>query len=574
MLDKRLLKEVKAKPLYITLSIFHSVFNSAFIILNAYLLAFIVNSVFIKKVDNIKIFILLFILNAGIKAIVNMLIEYFIKNYSETIKDNMKINLFSFMICSNPFKLKSINSGEVLTLLTEGMEMLTPYYSQYIIQVFASIIAPLMICISVLFTDRLSALIMLITYPLIPLFMTLIGYKSKEANEKQYRKLNILNSHFLELLQGLRTLKIFGRSKLQEHKVFQLSESFRKATMDVLKISFLSALVLETTAAISTAVVAVNLGLRLVYGKIDFFNAFFILVITPEFYIPLRQLGLKFHSSLNAKVSIDKIEDLEKALGSDDDLLHNLKEKNRLEIEVKNLNYSHESTETLNNISFKINSGEKIALVGESGSGKSTLINLLSGFLKAQDNMIFINGKDTNQLNPYSYRDLLALVPQFPHIFNMSIEDNILLGNKNLDYKDFLKICRLTKVDQFTEKYKNKYKTLIGDGEAVAVSGGEKQRISLARALAKNASFIIMDEPTSALDPDTEELVPELIFTHLRDTTIFISSHRLNIIKKADKILVLKDGSLIEMGNHEELIKNKGIYYNMASASEEKHENI
>jgi ATP-binding cassette, subfamily C, bacterial CydD len=576
MLNKRLLKEVKAKPSYSPLSIIHGVFNSAFTILNAYLLAFVVNSVFIKKVelDHIKIYIFLLLLNAIIRAVVGMLIEYFIKNHSEVIKDTIKNKIFHLIISSNPFKLKSKKPGEVLTLLTEGMEMLTPYYSQYITQVFASVIVPLMICISVLFVDRLSALIMLITYPLIPLFMTLIGYKSKEVNEKQWIKLNTLNSHFLELLQGLRTLKIFGRDKFQELKVFQLSESFGKAVMDVLKISFLSALVLETAAAISTAVIAVNLGLRLVYGKIDFFNAFFVLVITPEFYIPLRQLGLKFHSSLNAKVAIDNIENLEKAFSFENNSLHKLIEKDSLEIEIKNLNYSYESIETLNNISFKINYGEKIALVGESGCGKSTLISLLTGFLKTQDNMIFINGKDINQLNTNSYRDMLALVPQFPHIFNMSIEDNIMLGSKNVDYNDFLNICRLTKVDQFAEAFINKYKTFIGDGEAVAVSGGERQRISLARALIKKANFIIMDEPTSALDPDTEELVPELIFNHLKNTTALISSHRLNIIKNADKILVLKGGSIVETGSHEELIKNKGLYYNMVAASKEKYENI
>jgi ATP-binding cassette, subfamily C, bacterial CydD len=572
MLNKRLLKEVEAKSLYIPLSIFHAVFNSISVVLNAYLLALIVNAVFIEKVTagHIKVFLLLFLLNAGIRVILNMLMEYFIKNQSEAIKYNIKKNTFRLIICSNPFKLKNKKSGEVLTLLNEGMEMLTPYYSQYIPQAFASIIVPLIICISVLFVDRLSALLMLITYPLIPTFMTLIGYKSKEVNEKQWEKLNALNSHFLELLQGLRTLKIFGRSKLQEEKVFILSENFRKVTVAVLRISFLSALVLETVSTLSTAVVAVNLGLRLVYGKINFLNAFFVLVITPEFYAPLRQLGLKFHSSLNAKVAIDKIENLEKSLSCENTLPGKLQEKNNIEIEVKNLNYCHDSIETLNNISFKINSGEKIALVGESGSGKSTLINLLSGFLKAQDNMIFINGKDINHINMDCYRDMIALVPQFPHIFNMSIEDNILLGSRDLDYKNFLNICRLTKVNQFAECFKNRYKTLIGNGEAITISGGEKQRISLARALVKKVEFIILDEPTSALDPDTEELVPELIFTHLRNTTVLISSHRLNTIKKADRILVLKSGSLIEMGSHEELMKNKCLYYNMIATSEEK----
>lgn len=572
MLNKRLIKEARIKRLYIPANIVHSILNSIFIIINAYLLALVVDGVFIKKqsFQAVKMHILLFLLNAAIKSIFNFFIDNTVKKLSEHIKENIKKNTFNLIVSANPYKVKEQKNGELINILTEGSEMLTPYYSQYIPQFFASVIVPILICIFVAFKDPLSALIMLVTYPLIPFFMALIGYKSKEKNEQQWKKLTTLSSHFLDMLQGLRTLKVFGRSKIQVEKIYEISENYRRSTMDVLKVSFLSALVLETTAAISTAVVSVNLGLRLVYNKIDFFTAFFILVITPDFYIPLRQLGVKFHSSLNGQVAIEKVSAIEKVLSSDSHAAQEpLKAEKIASVEVKNLSFSHADKEALHNVSFKIISNEKIALVGDSGSGKSTLVNILSSFLKPEDNTVFINGININSLDKKYYLQKLAIVPQFPHIFNMSIEDNILLGN-SISKEEFLNICRLTRVSDFAEKFKNKYKTVIGEGEDIAISGGEKQRIALARALVKKADIIILDEPTSALDPETEELLSRVINNILENKIVLIAAHRLNTIKSADNIFVLNNGFLIESGKHEELLKKKGKYYNMIKLAEEK----
>lgn len=566
MINKRLLKESRIKKQYIPISVISSMFNSIFIIFNAYLLALIVDSIFIKhkSLENIKIYLLLFLVNALVKSIFNYFIEGFIKKYSEEIKEAIKNNVFKNIILSNPIKVKEQKLGDLLNLLTEGTEMLTAYYSQYIPQVFSSVVIPFLICILVAFVDKLSALIMLITYPIIPIFMSLIGFKSKEANEKQWRKLNILSSHLIDLLQGLRILKVFGKSKIQEEKIFSISEEHRKSTMEVLKISFLSALVLEIIATISTALVAVDLGLRLIYYKINFLSAFFILIITPDFYIPLRQLGLKYHSSLNGQVAINKIEELEQILNLEDDKIEGENfNSNKFEIEVNNLNFSYENKETIHNVSFKIHSKEKVALVGESGSGKSTLINILSGFLPVENNKLFISGIDINKINREEFLSKIAIVPQFPHIFNMTIKENILLGNKSISDDKFKSICQILKIDEFTSKFKEGFKTVIGEGEQVVISGGEKQRIAMARALIKDAEFIIFDEPTSALDSETEELFSNAINRYFKDKTLLIAAHRLNTIKASDKIIVLNKGNIVESGNHNELKNKKGFYYNM-----------
>ena len=196
--------------------------------------------------------------------------------------------------------------------------------------------------------------------------MILIGYKSKELNKKQWKKLSILSSHFIDMLQGLNTLKIFGKSNMQESKVFETSENYRKATMEVLKVSFSSALVLELLSTISTAIIAVNLGLRLVYGKISFLRAFFILILTPDFYLAIRNLGLRFHASLNGAIAIEKIDSITNELKYEDEICKTSKvEKCINEIEVKNLSFYYGDKKALNNISFKIKKGEKFALVGD-----------------------------------------------------------------------------------------------------------------------------------------------------------------------------------------------------------------
>lgn len=569
MFNKRLLKEGLLKKLYIPAAVLSSVLNSGFTILNAYLLALIVDSIFIKKlgVQSIKNYTILFLGNAALKSFVNFIIEGYIRNCSEDIKEGIRRRTFSLILSSNPYKVKNQKLGETINILTDGIENITPYFSQYIPQAFASFLIPIIICIAAASRDMLSAAIMLVTYPIIPFFMRLIGYKSKEVNERQWKKLSILSSHFIEMLQGLSTLKLFGRSNLQEEKVFQISEEYRKSTMDVLKISFLSALVLELSATISTAVLAVNLGLRLVYSKISFLNAFFILILAPEFYIPMRQLGMKFHASLNGQVAIEKIQAIEDSLKDDNSDKMLQMNENIVNIKVDNLSFSHEEKETLNNLTFEIHKGEKIAIVGESGSGKTTLVNILSGFLKPQNGMVFINGIDINKINLESYFKRLSIVPQFPHIFNMSIKDNVSLGkDMNLDRLSY--IYEAANIKDFAAQFENKYDALIGDGEKIEISGGEKQRIAAARVLAKNSDLIILDEPTSALDPETEDMLSNMLRDSLREKTVLIAAHRLNTIKNADKIMVLQSGRIAEFGSPKALMRQQGMYYEMITSME------
>lgn len=564
MLNKRLLKESFVKRTYIPLNFIKSILNSLFLIFNALLLSKVINAVFIEKkgINNIINFLILFVFNGAVKYILDLILNVKIKNDSEDIKEEIRRKTCRMILETNPYVLKKQKLGEKVSFLSDGIDMIVPYYSQYLPQLISAIIIPIIICISAAVFDRFTALIMVITYPLIPIFMILIGYKSKEISEKQWKKLNILSSHFLDMLQGIKTLKIFGKDKVQEKKVYEISEEYRNTTMEVLRITFLSALVLELSSTISTAIIAVNLGIRLIYGKIYFLNAFFILILTPDFYLPLRQLGLKFHSSLNAQVAIERIEAIEKDF--DLNKINNSSDKKYfdsdvLEIEAKNLCFKYGEKDALYDVNFKIKKGEKIALVGESGSGKSTLISILAGLLKAGGDMLFINGEDINNINIKSYLKDIAIVPQFPHIFNATIEENVFLGTCDRN-SSFYETAMLSK---FAEQYENSYKTIIGAGEKVEISGGEKQRISFARAALKDAKLVILDEPTSSLDPETEAFFTDAVKKLFIDKTVIIAAHRLNTIINSDRILVLNKGKIVESGTYDILIQNKGFFYKM-----------
>lgn len=572
MLNYRLFSETRNKKLYMPIVILSPILNSIFIVVSAYILATIVNDVFIRgqTLNTVSIYLVLFLLTAIIKVIINFFIEVYIKNCSEDIKENIKKKSFRSIISANAYKIKQEKLGDIINILTDGAEMITPYFLEYIPQIVTAIIIPVIIAVATAFTDKWSALIMIITYPLIPLFMILIGYKSKKLSEKQWKKLNILSSHFIDMLQGLSTLKIFGKSKIQEYKVFDTSENYRKATMEVLKVAFCSALVLELFSTISIAMIAVSLGLQLVYGKISFISAFFILVIAPDFYLAIRNLGLRFHASLNGQVAIEKIDFITKKLEYECLVSKSIPIVSSLvfELEVRSLSFSYSDKKVLNDINFKISSGEKVAIVGESGSGKSTLINIISGFIKVSEGMVFINGVDINYINKETLLKSITSVPQFPYIFNETLEKNISLGIEKLSSDKLLEIYKLTKIDELSEKLGSGYKTLIGEGERVAISGGETQKIALARAIAKNSGLIVLDEPSSALDSKSEELLTELMEGYLKASTILIATHRLNTIKKVNKIIVLDDGNIVEIGTHEQLLNNKYKYYEVVKTLE------
>ena len=531
----------------------------------AYLLSSTVNGVFLEgytlaDVSNWLRLILVIIAGRGILTWVN---EVSANAVAVKIKTDLRERLFSHILNLGPAYTRGQRTGELTTAAVEGIEALDAYYSQYLPQLVITTLVPLSILLFVFPMDLLSGFIMLVTAPLIPFFMILIGKGAEIVTRRQYETLSRLSAHFLDSLQGLTTLKLFGRSKSYTKNIETISNQFRDRTLEVLRITFLSALALELLATLSTAIIAVEIGFRLLYAKMEFREAFFLLILAPEFYMPLRTLGARFHAGMSGTTAARRIfEILDTPLTAPSANIHSPQSISQISnIELSNISYTYpmETTPALENINLQIKAGQNIALVGASGAGKTTLVNLLLRFNEPASGNITINHDPLSNIDIDTWRTHLAWVPQKPHLFNDTLSANIRLGKSDATIEEVIEASKAAHLHEFIETLPEKYETIIGENGA-RLSGGQAQRLALARAFLKNAPILLLDEPTSSLDPETESLLEESTRRLMQGRTVITIAHRLNTIFKADQIIVLKGGHIIEQGTHRELLDRNGAY--------------
>ncbi|MBM4428068.1 MAG: thiol reductant ABC exporter subunit CydC [Chloroflexi bacterium] len=394
--------------------------------------------------------------------------------------------------------------------------------------------------------------------------MIIIGKGAETVTKRQYETLRLLSAHFLDSLQGLTTLKLFGQSKGQAKNVAKVAEQFRDRTLSVLRITFLSAFALEMLATISTALVAVEIGFRLLYRNMEFQPALFLLVLAPEFYMPLRALGARFHAGMNGTTAAKRIYEIldtpipDIRYSENDNRISNI---NSSTIELSNISftYPNETSPALQNINLHIKQGQHIALVGKTGAGKSTLVQLLLGFIQPTEG--------TLRPSTFDLQPNIAWVPQRPHLFHASIAENIRLGKADATHEEVIHAAKAARLHDFIESLPEKYETIVGESGA-RLSSGQAQRLALARAFLKDAPILILDEPTSALDPETEALLEESTRELMQGRTTITIAHRLNTIFQADRIIVLDEGKIIEQGTHRELVTKNGMYASMVRTYE------
>lgn len=481
------------------------------------------------------------------------------------VKAELRQRLFQHLLVLGPAYGRGepgdeeVQTGELANTAVEGIESLEAYYSQYLPQLALAALVPLTLLAFIFPLDPLSGAVLLLTAPLIPLFMILIGSAAEGQTRKQWRSLSRMSAYFLDVLQGLTTLKQFGRSREQIETIHQVSERYRQTTMGVLRITFLSALVLESIAALSTAVVAVEIGLRLLYGYLGFEQAFFILLLAPEFYLPLRLLGTRFHAGMTGVEAAKSIFALlDQRRGDHPGAASNHPAGGQTthgqsgapqppSLTFDQVRYSYRGERhALRGVSFHINAGQKAALVGPSGAGKSTLFNLLLRFLNTQNGEIFVDGLPLAEIPPEEWLRRVAWVPQNPYLFNDTIAANISLARPEATMEEIRRAARLAHADEFIQALPQGYDTCIGERGA-RLSAGQAQRVALARAFLKDAPLLLMDEPTAHLDPHTEVLLLESTRRLAQGRTVLVIAHRPTTLQSADLVIHLDEGQLVDV---------------------------
>ena len=568
-LDKRLLGFLKEVSPAFLASVAAGLAAAVSTIGLAWYLSVVVNRVFLEHdaLSEIYLPLTFFAALSIAKSLFAFVSEDLANETARNIKNRIRKLILSHLNAAGPVSISKEKSGELTNTLLNGVEALDVYFSKYIPQLFFAVLVPVLILIFVFPSDLLSGFVLLLTAPLIPLFMILIGKAAEAQTQKQWKTLSRLSAHFLDMIQGLTELKLLGQSKKQSRNIAKLSNDFRETTMKVLRIAFLSALVLELAATISTAVVAVQVGLRLLYFKIDFQHALFILVLAPEFYQPFRQLGARFHAGMEGVQAAERIFEVLKTK-----IPHKVSAHRRNSLPTATLqeirfsgvyfNYPTSEKDVLQNISFRIQKGEILAVVGPSGAGKSTLMHLLLRFIEPAKGSITVNGHPLSEIPAGWWRRQIAWLPQKPYLFHTSIYENIRLAKPDATKEQIIHAARKARLHDFVQTLPAGYNTPVGEGAAL-FSGGQAQRMALARAFLKNAPVVILDEPTSNLDPLLEEEISRCVKKLLQNRLGFIIAHRLNTIRNASQIIVLKNGRIYEQGTHEILLKSGKLYEQM-----------
>ncbi len=524
-----------------------------------------IDRVFLKHhtIATVTPWLLLFLGFSFFKSIMVWMEHIFANRGASQVKQHLREQLGHHLRQLGPAYLKGERTGELTNTLLTGVDALDAYFSQFLPQLFLSALIPLTILLVVFPRDILSGIVLLLTAPLIPIFMRLIGAITEKLNQRQWKTLSRLSAHFLDILQGLTTLKLFNRSREQIRVISRISNDFRLATMKVLKVAFLSALVLEMVATISTAVVAVAVGLRLLYGKMPFEQALFILILAPEFYLPFRLLGARYHAGMESMAAAERILDILEIPAPPVTVTRAgiLPSPASTPIRFQSVTFSYRETGSpaLQQIDLVITPGQKIAVVGPSGAGKSTIIALLLRFLQPDSGRILLGSTDVLSIDPEQWRKQIAWVPQQPYLFHCSITDNIHMGTENVEEEDIIKAAKEAHLHEFITSLPDGYNTLVGEHGA-RLSGGQAQRIALARAFLKDAPLLILDEATANLDPNTEAQIQDALQRLMAERTVVMIAHRLHTVQQADVIYVMSGGSIVQQGNHRSLLAEDGLY--------------
>ncbi len=560
-LDPRLLHYARATRTFLFVSVGLGVLSALLIVSQAWLLADVVAGAFRHGKDLAQLRTPLSVLLCVVlaRAAVAWGAELAASRASARAKSQLRGALLERVAELGADSSREERTGALAVLATRGVDALDGWFSLYLPQLFLAVIVPVVVLAVVLFEDWISAAIIAFTIPLIPLFMALVGATTRERMDRQLRALERLGGHFLDVVAGLPTLKVFGRAKAQTAAIREVTERYRRTALSTLRVTFLSSLILELVATVSVALVAVAIGLRLMAGHLDLRTALFVLVLAPEAYLPLRQLGANYHASAEGVAAAEQVfavlerppvprgtsADVPDLYGTSADVPDRGASPDvpdpavaDLTVEGLRVAYPGRAVPALDGVSLTVHAGEVLALAGPSGCGKSTLLGVLLGLVAPQGGSVRVGGCDLAELDPDAWRARLAWVPQRPHLFAASVAENVRLGRPGASAEEVRAAVCAAGLDGVVADLPEGLETQLGERGA-GLSAGERQRVALARAFLRDAPLLLLDEPTANLDGRTEREVLEAVRRLSRGRTVVLVAHRPALLALADRVLSL-----------------------------------
>ena len=538
-IDPRLLRYARATRLFMVAVVGLGVVGAALVIAQAMLIAEVVVGVFQHgmTVAELRTPLLLLAAVAGSRALVSWLTELAAHRASAAVKSELRGRLLQRSVELGPGWLRGQRTGSLVALATRGVDALDDYFSRYLPQLGLAVVVPVAVLARIVTEDWVSAAIIVGTLPLIPVFMVLIGWATQSRMDRQWRLLSRLSGHFLDVVAGLPTLKVFGRAKAQAESIKRITGEYRQATMRTLRIAFISSFALELLSTLSVALVAVTIGMRLVHGEMDLYIGLVILVLAPEAYLPLRQVGAQYHAAAEGLAAAEEIfavlETPVPASGSA------LVPAGGIAFEGVTVRYPGRSEDAVSDVSFAVEPGETVALVGPSGAGKSTLLNALLGFVRPAEGRVRVGGADLAEVDLEQWRSRIAWVPQRPHLFAGTITENVRLARPDADVTAVRQALSDAGAMGFVDALPRGTETLLGE-DGAGLSAGQRQRLALARAFLADRPVLLLDEPTAALDGATEAEVVEAVRRLAVGRTVLLVVHRPALLGVADRVVRLE----------------------------------
>ncbi|WP_189534549.1 thiol reductant ABC exporter subunit CydD [Streptomyces roseolilacinus] len=544
-IDPRLLRHARATRVFLLAVVLLGLVGAALVVAQAMLVAEVVVGAFRHgmAVDDLSAPLLSLAAVAVGRGLVSWLTELAAHRASAAVKSELRGRLLERAAALGPGWLSGRRTGSLVALATRGVDALDDYFARYLPQLGLAVVVPVAVLARIVTEDWVSAAVIVVTLPLIPIFMVLIGWATQARMDRQWKLLSRLSGHFLDVVAGLPTLKVFGRAKAQAESIRSITAQYRRATLRTLRVAFLSSFALELLSTLSVALVAVGIGTRLVHGTLDLYTGLVILILAPEAYLPLRQVGTQYHAAAEGLSAAEEVFAVLEAPVREAGTEVLPEGPARIELDEVTVRHAGRTGPSLDRASLVVEPGETVALVGPSGVGKSTVLDVVLGFTAPDEGTVRAGGVDVAALDPERWRERVAWVPQRPYLFAGTIAENVRLARPDADEDAVRGALREAGAD-FVADLPDGVGTVLGE-DGAGLSAGQRQRLALARAFLADRPVVLLDEPTAALDGATEAAVVEAVRRLAVGRTVLLVVHRPALLAVADRVVALRPGAKV-----------------------------